>query len=168
MYLVGASCPIWRSNRPYEHHCAPGMCAVSKAPKSRSSMTQRYSPASRRVLRASGVMNVTSGSNGVLLVRQAYGLELGPCSLPCLATLPPGLKQDNRGRLRHVQGIDLPCHGDADGERTVPRGAYTGVLCPQDQDAGEAQIDLGIELTGARSRGQQLQRVVAQPVLGLH
>src|SRR5262249_44326922 len=105
-------------------------------------MTQRYSPASSRVLRASGVMNVTSGSNGVLLVRQAYGLELGQCSLSCLATLPHGFKQDNRGCLRHVQGIDLPSHGNADGDRAVPRGAYTGVLCPQDQGAGEAQIDL--------------------------
>jgi len=81
--------------------------------------------------------------------------------------LPHGFKQDNRGRLRDVQGIDLSSHGDTDGDGTVPRGAYTGVLCPQDQRAGEAQIDLSIELTGARSRGQQLQRVLVQPALGL-
>jgi len=82
--------------------------------------------------------------------------------------LPHGFKQDDRGRLRHIQGIDLPSHRDADGGRTAPRGAQASVLCPQDQGAGEAQIHCGIEPTGGRSRGQKLHRVLAQPVLRLH
>src|SRR5712691_7791980 len=85
-----------------------------------------------------------------------------------LAALPYGFKQDDRGRLRDVQRIDLTSHGDADRSRTVPHGAYASVLCPQDQGAWEAQIHLGIEPAGTRSRGQKLHRVLVQPALRLH
>ena len=65
-----------------------------------------------------------------------------------LAPLAHCFKQENRGRLGNIQGIDLPSHGDADGGRTVPDGTHPRVLSAHDECTGATQIDLGIALTG--------------------
>ena len=69
------------------------------------------------------------------------GLQVTPyslVSLPQLLTpLAHGLKEENGGGLRDIQGIHLAGHGDADGKRTVPDWTHTSVLGTYDQRTGE-------------------------------
>src|SRR5262249_30246692 len=83
------------------------------------------------------------------------------------AALPHGFKQDDGGRLRDIQGIDLTRHGDADAGLTLPRGAYASVFCSKDQGTGETQVRVGVEPIGSRRGGEELQRALLQPGLRL-
>ena len=80
-----------------------------------------------------------------------------------LAPLAHGFKEENDGGLRHIQGIDLAGHGDADGALIVPDWTHTSVLGTHDQRTGETQINLSITLTGGGRGDQDLYVALAQP-----
>ena len=78
-----------------------------------------------------------------------------------LAPLAYCFKQENRGSLRHIQGINLTHHGDAERDGAVPDGTHTRVLSADNECTGATQVDLGIALPGCWRGNEDLYMSLA-------